>query len=106
MQLKDAEIEKTCWDYILAQRQIAIFQDSLKLAQDQLAETMRRINIGKPAKVEVYAAQSEVALRKEALINSRSDLAITSLRLLRMLNHPCDSPMEPRVSITDKPMVT
>jgi len=44
-----AEVEKTCWDYTLAQRRIAIFTDSLRLAEDQLWETQERIKIGKLA---------------------------------------------------------
>ncbi len=88
-----ADVERTCWDYVLAQRRISIFQESQKLAEDQLDETRKRIKIGKLAKVEVYAADAEVALRKEDLINSRSDLALTGLRLQRLINSPDGNPM-------------
>ena len=47
-----ADVEKTCWDHILAQKRISIFRDSLKLAEDQLDEIRKRIKIGKLAKVE------------------------------------------------------
>lgn len=101
-----AEVEKTCWDYTLAQRRIAIFTDSLRLAEDQLWETQERIKIGKLAEVEVYAAQAEVALRREALINARSDLALTRLKLQRLLNQPGNDPWDQEISITDKPIVS
>lgn len=101
-----AEVEKTCWDYILSQRRMKIYMDSLKLAEDQLAETQKRIDIGKLAKVELYAAQAEVALRREALINARSDLAITGLELKRLLNYSNDNLMEREITILDKPVAT
>lgn len=100
-----AEVEKTCWDYILAKRRIAIFTESLKLAEDQLWETRERINVGKLAEVELYAAQAEVALRREALINARSNLALTRLKLQRLLNQPSNNPWDREISITDKPIV-
>ena len=99
-----ADVEKTCWDYVLSQRRISIFKESLRLAEDQLEETQKRIKIGKLAKVEVYAAEAEVALRKEALINARSDLALTRLRLQRLLNIPYGNPLESSINITDMPV--
>ena len=99
-----ADVEKTCWDYVLAQRRISIFQESLKLAEDQLDETRKRIKIGKLAKVELYAADAEVALRKEDLINARSDLALTRLRLQRLINSPDGNPMDSPINITNKPV--
>ncbi|MBN1908003.1 MAG: TolC family protein, partial [Deltaproteobacteria bacterium] len=99
-----ADVEKTCWDYVLAQKRISIFQESLKLAQDQLDETGKRIRIGTLAKVELYAAEAEVALRKEALINARSDLALTGLRLKRLLNSPDSNPLETSINISDMPV--
>ena len=83
-----AEVETTYWNYGLAQRQIEIFEQSLALAEQQLSETQERINVGKLAETELAAAQAELALRREALINARSNLATVSLRLLRLLNPP------------------
>jgi outer membrane protein len=99
-----ADVETTCWDYVLAQRRISIFQESLKLAEDQLDETRKRIKIGKLASVEVYAAEAEVALRRENLINARSNLSITRLKLQRLLNNPDGNPLESSINITDKPV--
>ncbi|MHC5038677.1 MAG: TolC family protein [Planctomycetota bacterium] len=81
-----AEVEKTCWDYVLAQKRIAIVSDSLKLAERHLQEVRERIRLGKVAGVEVYAAQSEVAIRREDLINARSMLDTTRVRLVRLLH--------------------
>ncbi|MBN2058782.1 MAG: TolC family protein [Deltaproteobacteria bacterium] len=83
-----AEVETTYWNYTLAQRQIEIYQQSDELAEQQLNETMERINVGKLAETELAAAKAEVALRREALINAQSSLKSIRLRLLRLLNPP------------------
>jgi len=56
------------------------------LAEQQLSETQERIKIGRLAETELAAAQAEVALRRENLINARSTLAQHRLTLLRLLN--------------------
>jgi outer membrane protein len=80
------QVESTFWDYALAQRQIEIYTDSLKLAEKQMTEAEERIKIGDLAETELAAAQAEVALRRENLINARSTLAKEHLDLLRLLN--------------------
>ena len=51
-----------------------------------MAETQERIKWGDLAETELAAAQAEVALGKENLINARSTLAKDRLELLRLLN--------------------
>jgi len=80
------EVESKFWDYALAQRQIEIYTNSLSLAEKQMTETQERIKIGDLAETELAAAQAEVALRRENLINARSALAKKRLELLRLLN--------------------
>lgn len=98
-----AQVERTYWDFILAERRIRIYQDSLELAERQLAETDERIRVGKLADMERYAAQAEVALRREALINARSTLAKTRLTLLRLTNPPGESFWERPVVLETEP---
>jgi outer membrane protein TolC len=83
-----AQVEETYWDYALAQRRIEIYTQSLELAEKQLEETQERIKLGDLAKTEISAAEAEVALRREDLINARSALAKTKLSLLRLVNPP------------------
>jgi outer membrane protein len=99
-----AQIEETYWDYALAQQQIGIFTDSLKLAEDQLRETEERIKVGKLAGVELYAAEAEVALRREALINAKSTLTTTRLELLRLLNPPGPNLWVREIALLDQPV--
>ena len=80
-----AQVESTYWDYVLARRQIEIFEESLKLAQQQLDETQQRIRVGTLPETELAAAQAEIALRREALINARSRSATLRVQLLRLV---------------------
>lgn len=97
--------EETCWQYVLAQREIEIVTDSLQLAEQQLAETRERINVGKLAETELAAAETQVALRRESLINARSRLATTRLQLLRLLNPAESDPWNREIVLDYKPGV-
>jgi outer membrane protein len=100
-----ARVEETYWDYALATAQIAIFENSLKLAEQQLQETEERILIGKLGEIERAAAQAEVAQRREGLINARANLATKRLQLLRLLNLPGGDTYRREVTIREKPQV-
>lgn len=81
-----ADVETTFWDYMLAKREIEIFESSLDLAQQQFDETERRVEVGVTAQTDLAAAEAEIAQRREDLINARSNLRRTHLRLLRLMN--------------------
>jgi outer membrane protein len=83
-----AEVENTYWDYALARRQIEIFEESLKLARQQLRETEEIVRVGRLAEAELPAVQAEVAAQEQGLINARSSAESTRLQLLRLLNPP------------------
>lgn len=83
-----AQIEETYWDYALAEEQIDIVNQSLEIAQRQMDETKERISVGDLAKSDLVAAQAELALRQEDLINAQSAFAKTKLNLLRLINPP------------------
>lgn len=81
-----AEVERTYWDYALAQRQIEIVEESLKVARQQLEETKELIAVGRLAKAELAAVQAEVAAQEQALIEARANKEGIRLQLLRLLN--------------------
>ncbi len=83
-------VESGYWDYALALRQIDIYTDSLKLAEQQMGEAQERIKLGALAETELAAAKAEVALRRENLINARATVTTRRLVLLRLLN-PTDT---------------
>lgn len=86
MEILLEQVESRFWDYALAQRQIDIYTESLSLAEKQMTEAQERIRIGSLAETELAAAQAEVALRRENLINARSALAKERLGMLHLLN--------------------
>jgi len=98
-----ASTEETYWNYALAQKQIEIFTQSLEIAQKQLSETRERIRVGILAEVELAAAEAEVALRQQDLINGRSSLATTKLALLRLISPPGPDPLGRDLDLRDEP---
>jgi len=88
-----SQVEQTYWDYVLAQRQIAIYEQALTVAQTQLDQVNEQIHVGRLPESERAAAAAEVASRHSLLINARSNLATTRLSLLRLLN-PSDDALQ------------
>lgn len=81
-----AEIESLYWEYVLARRQVEIVRESMDLAGQQLSETRQRVRVGSIAETEIAAAQAELALRKEALINAETRVENLKTRLLRRIS--------------------
>lgn len=81
-----ADVETAYWEYSLIRRQGEIVKESLSLAEQQLKEIEHRIRVGDLPETELAAAQAEMALRREAMINARSGLAKAQLHLLRLTN--------------------
>lgn len=100
-----AQVETSFYDYALAQRQIAIYTDSLHLAEQQMSEAQERIHIGTLAETELAAAQAEVALRRENLITAESNLARERLNLLRLLNPSDPIDWDMKIELEYQPMV-
>lgn len=99
-----AEVEKTYWDYVLAERQIEIYTDSLEIAEQYINEIKERINIGKLAETELAAAEAEVARRREDLINANSNFANVRLLFIRLLNPGGSNRWTRELEILDKPL--
>ncbi len=110
-----AEIERMAYDHALATRREAIVRESLRLADQHLAEVGERIRIGKLAQVERCAAEAEVARRREALINAVGTREAVRLRLVRVLHLPATHgwdcgvdlamPFEPAAVVSADPVV-
>jgi outer membrane protein TolC len=97
------QVENAYWDYALAQREIEIFEESLKLANQQLAETEEMIRVGVMAEAELAAVQAEVAGQKQGLINAKSALVSNRNLLLRLLNPPGESLWDREISLVHPP---
>jgi outer membrane protein len=100
-----AQVENAYWDYALAQRQIEIVQESLKLAEQQLADTQSMIEVGVMAESELPAVQAEVALQRQGLIDVKKNLATTRLRLLQLLNPAHERPWDIQITLIHPPAI-
>ncbi|MFH7320530.1 efflux RND transporter permease subunit [Desulfurivibrio sp. D14AmB] len=81
-----AEVENSYWNLVLAQSRIAIFQESLRVAEAQLRDVQRRIEVGTVPEIEVAAAEAELAFRRQSLIDGESRRDQARIDLLRLLN--------------------
>jgi len=83
-----AEVERTYWDYVLSARRLAIFENSLQVAERQLEETRQRIAVGALPEADAVAARAEVARRRQELIDAQAEHAQQRLALLRLVSVP------------------
>ncbi len=98
-----AAVEIAYWDYVLAERRIEIFAESLRIAEQALGEMEERIRIGTLAEIELAAGQAEVALRREALISAKGALETSRLRLIQLMNPPGPDIWDRPVTPTEEP---
>ncbi len=98
-----ASVEDTYWEVALAERRIAIYTESLRVAEQYLRETQERIAAGAVAEIDLAAAEAEIPLRRQGLIDARGALQIARLRLLRLLNPPGGSFWDRPLVLRDQP---
>jgi len=101
-----AEAETAYWYYVLAAREIAIFEQSLNIARQQRDEIQQRIEVGIMPSIEAAAARAEVARREQLLINARSLLRERHLRLLRLMGPRFANDPELRIKAVSAPDIT
>lgn len=97
------QVESAYWDYALAVRQIQIVEESLQVAEQHMNETQEMINVGKLAESELIAVQAEIASRRQELIEAHSNMEVSRLRFLRLLNPPGSNPFKREVRLLSRP---
>lgn len=100
-----AEVEKKYWDLFLATRELDIVLESHRLAVMQLEETHKKISLGSIPESELAAAEAEVALREEGIIDAQSSLEAARIALLRVTNPGSGSFWDFEITLTDMPDV-
>ncbi|MBN1807852.1 MAG: TolC family protein [Planctomycetes bacterium] len=101
-----AQTEEAYWDYVLAERSIEIFEQSLAISRQQVEEVKERIRVGKIAETELVAAEAETASRHEELIQARGAFAKRRLALVRLLNlSGGQSAWDRQITLTDAPEI-
>jgi outer membrane protein TolC len=98
-----AEVEIAYWKYVLAVKEIEIFERSLAVARQQRDEIEQRIEVGILPEIEAAAARAEVARRELALIVAQSLREERRLRLLRQVGHDLAAVAAPEIRTTSAP---
>lgn len=101
-----AQVETAYWDLLLAQRQEEIFAESLEVAERQRESIEEQIQVGRIPETDRAAAEAEVALRRQALIDATSLRRTFKFRLLNLMASAGSSEawQEP-LSLSDVPEV-
>jgi outer membrane protein len=98
-----ADAETAYWNYVLAKKEIEIFERSLQVAVRQRDEVELRIEVGTLPEIEAAAARAEVARRRQALIDARSLLEERRLQLLRLISPGPGGRLDYSVNTTSEP---
>ncbi len=86
-----AQVENAYWDLYLTHQETEIQRQSLELANQQLRESLERVQVGKLPQLELAAVHAELAQRQEACLDARSRYLQARLRCIFLLNHPDSS---------------
>jgi outer membrane protein len=100
-----AAIEDGYWDYFLALGQIDIYSRSLSLAQRIVRETQQRINAGQKARSEIYFVKAEASTREQSLIDAKSDMEKTKIKLLRLMSPPSADLWNQQIRLLTQPLI-
>lgn len=98
-----SETETAYWNFVLAKKEVEIFERSLQVALKQREEVELRIEVGILPEIEAAASRAEVARREQALIGARSQVEDRRLRLLRLINPHPDGRLDFQISTTSEP---
>ena len=94
-------VEQTCWDLALAEAHIALLEASVDDARALLAEIEEGVASGARARTDRAAAESEIALRGQELVETRMRRDVSELTLAGYLSPQHAGRVTERLSITD-----
>lgn len=100
-----AQIGNRYWQYYLTLKELDIVRESLELANQQRDETMKRIEAGSIPESEAAAADAEVALRQEGVINAESRAVVNAVSFLRAINPNMEEYWKLRPELVDEPVL-
>ncbi len=81
-------VRNAYWNLAFARESLAVQQQSLELARESLRNTQARIEIGTLPPIDVVEAESEVALREEAVIVAQANIATAEDTLRALVLDP------------------
>lgn len=98
-----AEVETAYWNFVLADKEIEIFESSLEVARQQRQYVEEQIDVGLLPEIEAAAVRAEVARREQGLILAESLREERRLQLLRLIGHDPGAAFEPAVRPSSDP---
>ena len=84
------QAQKSYWDLVFAAEDLKVKQRSLDVAQQTLTENQQKVEIGTLAPIEVKQTQSEVANRRQQLIQSTGSLVQNEDLIKKMISGETD----------------
>lgn len=69
------DVEVAYWELVAARQQLEVAESALALGEEQVTRERSRVRAGDGTEVDVLQAQTEVATRREALLQARNDVA-------------------------------
>jgi HAE1 family hydrophobic/amphiphilic exporter-1 len=81
-------VRNSYWNLAFARESLGVQQQSLELARESLRNTQARIEIGTLPPIDVVEAESEVALREEAVIVAQANIASAEDTLRALILDP------------------
>jgi outer membrane protein TolC len=84
------QAQKAYWDLVFAANDLKVKQRSLEIAQQTLAENKMKVEIGTLARIEVKQTESEVANRRQQLIQATGLVVTGEDQIKRMISAETD----------------
>lgn len=84
------QAQKTYWDLVFAAEDLKVKQRSLGLAQQTLNENKMKVDIGTLARIEVKQTESEVANRRQQLIQSQGSVTSNEDQIKKLISSETD----------------
>jgi outer membrane protein len=84
------QAQKTYWDLVFAAEDLKVKQRSLELAQQTLGENQTKVQIGTLAPIEVKQTESEVANRRQQVIQSNGSLIQSEDQIKKLVSADTD----------------
>ena len=91
-------VRKTFYEILLAQAQVEVRQQSIKLLEQQLTDTQHRFDVGAVPRFNVLRAEVELANAKPPLIRAQNNLRLAKEALVKLLG--LDSPTQGQSDFT------
>ena len=79
------QVESAYWNLVYTRENLKVQQESLKLAQDLLAQTRTRVRIGTSAPIDIVQSEATVAAREQGIISAENAVQAAADQLKQLM---------------------